>query len=91
MEKLASCRKFGGYPHEKASQFLAEFESYAILHNIMPDEDARKIAVLHLHLCGPALTWFNSLGSDKSFLAKFPTHIQTKVHRSRSKQPKFIA
>ncbi|CAG2209064.1 unnamed protein product [Mytilus edulis] len=64
MEKLANCRKFGGYPHENAFQFLSEFESYAVLHHILPEEDARKIAAFHLHLCGPALTWFNTLPAD---------------------------
>lgn len=64
MEKLANCRKYGGYPHENASQFLAEFESYAILHNIQPEEHPRQIAAFHLHLSGPALTWFNKLSSD---------------------------
>jgi hypothetical protein len=59
MERLASCRKFGGYPHENASQFIAEFESYATLHYIKLCEDSRKIAAFHLHLSGPALTWFN--------------------------------
>ncbi|CAC5371045.1 unnamed protein product [Mytilus coruscus] len=64
MEKLANCRKFGGYPHENAALFIAEFESYAILHNISPLDDNRIIAALHLHLTGPALTWFNSLSSE---------------------------
>ncbi|CAC5399301.1 unnamed protein product [Mytilus coruscus] len=64
MEKLANCRKFGGYPHENAAIFISEFESYATLHNISPLDDNRKIASLHLHLTGPALTWFNALSSE---------------------------
>ncbi|CAC5415377.1 unnamed protein product [Mytilus coruscus] len=64
MEKLANCRKFGGYPHENAALFIAEFESYATLHNISPLDDNRIIAALHLHLTGPAQTWFNSLSSE---------------------------
>ena len=68
MEKLANCRKFGGYPHENAFQFLSEFESYAVLHHILPEEDARKNAAFHLHLCGPALTWFNTLPADNKQL-----------------------
>ncbi|CAC5405275.1 unnamed protein product [Mytilus coruscus] len=64
MEKLANCRKFGGYPHENAALFIADFESYATLHNISPLDDNRIIAALHLHLTGPALTWFNSLSSE---------------------------
>lgn len=63
MEKLAVCRKFGGYPHENGSVFLQEFQSYATLHNILDSEPARKIAAFHLHLTGPAVTWFNSLSS----------------------------
>ncbi|CAC5397594.1 unnamed protein product [Mytilus coruscus] len=35
MEKLAPCRKFGGYPHENGLVFLREFDSFATLHNIM--------------------------------------------------------
>ena len=38
MEKLAICRKFGGYPHENGLVFLQEFESFATLHHIQPDE-----------------------------------------------------
>lgn len=64
MERLASCRKFGGYSHEHASQFIAEFESYATLHYIKLYEDSRKIAAFYLHLSGPALTWFNMLSSE---------------------------
>lgn len=65
MEKLAVCRKFGGYPHENGSIFLQEFESFATLHNIFPQEHPRRIAALHLHLTGPAVTWFNSLAPYK--------------------------
>ena len=65
MEKLAVCRKFGGYPHENGSIFLQEFESFATLHNILPQEHQRKIAALHLHLTGPAVTWFNSLTANQ--------------------------
>lgn len=61
MEKLAVCRKFGGYPHENGSAFLNEFESYATLHNILDSEPQRKIAAFHLHLTGPAIAWYNSL------------------------------
>jgi hypothetical protein len=63
MEKLANCRKFGGYPHENASIFLHEFQSFAALHKIDPLNDSRMIAAFHLNLTGPALTWFNTLGS----------------------------
>ncbi|CAC5390240.1 unnamed protein product [Mytilus coruscus] len=67
MEKLAPCRKFGGYPHENGLVFLREFDSFATLHNIMPYENQRRIAAFHLQLTGPALTWFNSLTfNDKS-------------------------
>lgn len=60
MEKLADCSNFSGYSQENASKFLSEFESYALLHDLR-DMDRRKIAAFHLHLKGPALTWFNSL------------------------------
>ncbi|PJE77818.1 hypothetical protein CI610_03253 [invertebrate metagenome] len=58
MAKL-TCKKFSGYPHEDGHKFLSEFESYAIL--LKADNDNRKIAAFHLHLQGPALTWFNSI------------------------------
>ena len=64
MEKLATCRKFGGYPHENASIFLTEFTSFATLHRIDERDDPRIIAAFHLNLTGPALTWFNSLNVD---------------------------
>ena len=64
MEKLAVCRKFGGYPHENASIFLNEFLSYTTLHKIDIRDDPRMIAALHLNLTGPALTWFNALSAE---------------------------
>ena len=64
MEKLATCRKFGGYPHENAEVFLNEFTSYAVLHKIDPYDSPRMIAAFHLNLTGPALTWFNALGAE---------------------------
>jgi len=63
MEKLGSCRKFAGYPKENGSKFLREFESFCQLHDI--DSDIRKqLASFHLHLEGPALSWFNGLSPD---------------------------
>lgn len=84
---IATCRQFGGYPHENATDFLEEFESYAVLHNILSGEDARKIAAFHLHLCGPARTWFNSLVSTskntwETFKATFTTKYVTVDLRS---------
>ncbi|CAC5399987.1 unnamed protein product [Mytilus coruscus] len=64
MDKLAKCSTFSGYPQDNAKRFLAEFESYALLHDLA-EQDKRRIAAFHLHLKGPALTWFNSL-SDES-------------------------
>lgn len=61
MEKLANCRKFGGYPHENASIYLHEFQSFAALHKIDPLDDSRIIAAFYLNLTGPVLTWFNTL------------------------------
>lgn len=41
---------------------MKEFESFAILHGL--DEDVyRTLAACHLHLQGPALTWYNGRGS----------------------------
>ena len=63
MEALGSCRKFSGYPKDNGEKFLKEFESFATLHDLDLDE-GRKIAAFHLHLQGPALTWYNTLSCD---------------------------
>ncbi|CAC5414792.1 unnamed protein product [Mytilus coruscus] len=64
MDTFAKCSTFSGYPQDNAKRFLAEFESYALLRDLA-EEDKRRIVAFHLHLKGPALTWFNSL-SDES-------------------------
>ncbi|CAG2243695.1 CNBP [Mytilus edulis] len=61
MDKLASCKKFSGYPKDNGSKFIKEFESFATLHEL---DDAKILAAFHLHLQGPALTWYNGLTSD---------------------------
>lgn len=57
-------KKFSGYMHEDANKFLNEFESYLVLSNISSDS-GRAVAAFHLHLQGPALTWFQNI-PDKS-------------------------
>ena len=64
MEKLGSCRKFSGYPRENGAKFLREFESFSTLHELDEDDEARKLAAFHLHLQGPALTWYNNLDPE---------------------------
>ncbi|CAG2216978.1 unnamed protein product [Mytilus edulis] len=64
MEKLANCSTFSGYSQDNAQKFLSEFKSYALLHDLR-DFDGKKVAAFHLHLKGPALTWFNTL-SERS-------------------------
>ncbi|CAC5377308.1 unnamed protein product [Mytilus coruscus] len=64
MSKIVKCREFSGYPPDNAKGFFSEFESYALLREL-PETDKRRIAAFHLHLKGPALTWYNSL-SDES-------------------------
>ena len=63
MERLAKCQEFHGYPQDNANKFLAEFESFATLHDLSDFSD-RKLAAFHLHLRGPALTWYNSLSEE---------------------------
>ena len=58
-------RKFSGYMHEDGSKFMQEFESYLTLSGI--DNEQRIIAAFHLHLKGPALTWFHTLPSRDSW------------------------
>ncbi|CAC5405968.1 unnamed protein product [Mytilus coruscus] len=56
MDKIVKCREYSGYPQENASKFHAEFESDSTLYDLQ--DHKRKIAAFHLHLKGPALTWF---------------------------------
>ena len=63
MDKLASCKKFSGYPKDNGLKFMKEYESFATLHEL-DEDDTRKLAAFHLHLQGPALTWYNGLSSD---------------------------
>ena len=58
-------RKFSGYMHEDGPKFLQEFESYLTLSGV--DNEQRIIAAFHLHLKGPALTWFHTLPSRDSW------------------------
>ncbi|VDI70593.1 Hypothetical predicted protein [Mytilus galloprovincialis] len=56
---------------------MAEFESYSTLYDLL--DSKRKIAAFHLHLKGPALTWFisvsNTTKSDWTLLsALFKRH-----------------
>lgn len=56
-----SLRKFSGYPE----RFLSEFGSYVTFSGLNFDPNtARKVAAFHIHLSGPALTWFHSLDSS---------------------------
>lgn len=64
MERLGRCSEFSGYPQENGRKFLKEFESYAILHELDRYDQKRKLAAFHLHLKGPALTWFDSLSDE---------------------------
>ena len=65
MEKLGPCKKFSGYPKDNGAKFLKEFESFAKLNELNDrDEEPRKLAAFHLHLQGPALTWYNGLHPD---------------------------
>ena len=68
MEKLGHCRKFSGYPKDNAQKFIKEFESFSKLHELDDeDDDSRKLAAFHLHLQGPALTWYNGLSDDLDY------------------------
>ena len=63
MDRSIRCRHFSGYPHENALTFLQEFESYSLMFNLDHD-DSRKIAAFHLHLQGPARSWFDSISNS---------------------------
>lgn len=66
MESLAKCSDFYGYPQDNGKKFLAEFESYADLHGF-GTFDKRRLAAFHLHLKGPALTWYDSLENKSTW------------------------
>ncbi|CAC5403007.1 unnamed protein product [Mytilus coruscus] len=65
MEKLGTCRKFAGYLKDNGTIFLRKFESFCKLHEL-DILNEKKVAAFHLHLEGPALTWFNGLSPDLS-------------------------
>ncbi len=66
MDSLAKCSNFYGYPQDNGKKFMSEFESFADLHGL-GTFDKRRLAAFHLHLKGPALTWYDSLeDQDKS-------------------------
>ena len=56
MNKLASCKRFSGYPKDNGLKFMKKFESFATLHEL-DEDDTRKLAAFQLHLQGPVLTW----------------------------------
>jgi hypothetical protein len=60
MEKIANGSTYSGYSNDNAKKFLSEFMSYTLLHDLH-DYNGKKVAAFHLHLKGPALTWFNAL------------------------------
>lgn len=53
---------FHGYAHEDPFKFIQEFNSYVVLHGL-EGRDVQIVAGFHLHLAGPALTWFNQLSA----------------------------
>ena len=63
MDKLASCKIFSGYSKDNGLKFIKEFEFLATLHEL-DENDTRKLAAFHLHLQGPARTWYNEFSSD---------------------------
>jgi hypothetical protein len=63
MDKLASCKNFSGYSKDNGLKFIKEFEFLATLHEL-DENDTRKLAAFHLHLQGPARTWYNEFSSD---------------------------
>ena len=61
MEPLRiTLKKFQGLPSDNPERFLSEFESFCLLHGLT-DDSPKKLAALHLHLTGPALTWYTAL------------------------------
>jgi hypothetical protein len=56
MNKLASCKRFSGYPKDNGLNFMKKFESFATLHEL-DEDDTRKLAAFQLHLQGPVLTF----------------------------------
>ncbi|CAC5402261.1 unnamed protein product [Mytilus coruscus] len=79
MEKLGTCRKFAGYPKDNGTKFLREFESFCKLHEL-DILNEKTVAAFHLHLEGPALTWFNGLSPDLSWTT-VKNYLQTNMFR----------
>lgn len=58
-------KNFHGLPSEDPDRFLKDFTSYSTVLNLEGEaNDARKVAAFHLHLSGPARTWYNTLEEE---------------------------
>lgn len=65
--KVVQVTKFSGHSHEDPVKFLDELDSYLILHGIKLNAADRRCAALHLHLTGPALSWYQRLNDQVKF------------------------
>lgn len=59
--------RFSGHVHEDPQKFLDELDSYLILHGIKVTSTDRKCAAFHLHLQGPALSWYQRLADTVKY------------------------
>ena len=65
--KAVHVTKFADHSHEDPNKFLDELDSYLILHGIRLNAADRRCAALHLHLTGPALSWYQRLTDQVKF------------------------
>ena len=65
--KAVQVTKFSGHSHEDPVKFLDELDSYLILQGIKLNATDRRCAALHLHLTGPALSWYQRLNDQVKF------------------------
>lgn len=61
MAAKISIGKFHGRITDNPSKFLAEIQSYSTLLGITNKQNDKMISIFHLHLDGPARTWFEGL------------------------------
>lgn len=65
--KAVHITKFAGHSHEDPNKLLDDLDSYLILHGIKMNVTDRRCVALHLHLTGPALSWYQRLDDQVKY------------------------
>lgn len=65
--KAVNNTQFPGHSHEDPIKILDELDSYRILHGIKMNATDQGCAAWHLHLTGPALSWYQRLDDQVKY------------------------